>query len=464
LVTEYSVGITSFARPHGIAAGPDGNIWFTELDGQIGRITPEGVVTEFSSGAVFGGITSITTGPDGNLWFTNMASTVGRITPAGVVTEFTEGITPGARPYDIVAGPDGNMWFTEGTVGVARITLAGVVTEFGTGTAAYADLQSITVGPDGNLWFINTEGLIGRVKTDGSITYVAPTGTNPSGIASGPDGNLWFTAAFPNRIGQMTPSGVVTNFAQGLTPNGLITTINVGSDGNLWFAEYGAHQIGRITPSGVITEFKNGITAGADPVEVVAGPDGSMWFTEGETPQIGRIVPPPQVLVSVVSRKVHGAAGTFDLPLSTVTTIPTVEPRLGPSHTLVFTFDRPISTADVVTMEGLATSGTPAISGNDVVVDIAAVSNQQYVTVSLTNVASADGGTGGTGSVRIGFLAGDVNQSRVVSVADLGLVNAQLTQTVTAANYLKDVNATGTLTIADKGITNTNLTKALPAP
>ena len=66
--------------------------------------------------------------------------------------------------------------------------------------------------------------------------------------------------------------------------------------------------------------------------------------------------------------------------------------------------------------------------------------------------------------MRVGFLFGDVNQSRVVSLADLGLVNAQLAQPVTAANYLKDVNASGTLTLADKGITNANLTKALPAP
>ena len=37
--------------PNGIAAGPDGNIWFTEYDGnKIGRITPAGAITEFSAG------------------------------------------------------------------------------------------------------------------------------------------------------------------------------------------------------------------------------------------------------------------------------------------------------------------------------------------------------------------------------------------------------------------------------
>ena len=66
--------------------------------------------------------------------------------------------------------------------------------------------------------------------------------------------------------------------------------------------------------------------------------------------------------------------------------------------------------------------------------------------------------------MRVGFLVGDVNQNRVVTVADLGLVNSLLTQPVTAANYLYDINTSGTLTVADKGITNTNLSFGLPAP
>jgi len=52
----------------------------------------------------------------------------------------------------------------------------------------------------------------------------------------------------------------------------------------------------------------------------------------------------------------------------------------------------------------------------------------------------------------------------VVTLSDLGQVNAQVAQFVTSANYLKDVNASGTLSLADKGITNTQVTKALPAP
>src|SRR5476649_579595 len=87
VITEFSAGITAGAFPLGITAGPDGNLWFTEQNGnRIGRITPAGVVTEFSAGitpsALPGGIAA---GPDGSLWFTETSgSRIARITPLGV--------------------------------------------------------------------------------------------------------------------------------------------------------------------------------------------------------------------------------------------------------------------------------------------------------------------------------------------------------------------------------------------
>ena len=149
------------------------------------------------------------------------------------------------------------------------------------------------------------------------------------------------------------------------------------------------------------------------------------------------------VLQSVVSRKVHGAAGTFDLALSLLATNPTTEPRKGPTHTIVFTFDKAITSAGATISESATVAGAPTISGNDVIVALTGAPDQQYVTVELGNVASSDGGAGGCGIARIGFLMGDVNQSRVVSVADLGLVNSQLAQVVTRANFREDINVSG---------------------
>src|SRR5262252_6287005 len=48
--------------------------------------------------------------------------------------------------------------------------------------------------------------------------------------------------------------------------------ITRGPDGNLWFTETSTDRIGRITPAGVVTEFSAGITPGSGPNEITAGP------------------------------------------------------------------------------------------------------------------------------------------------------------------------------------------------
>jgi streptogramin lyase len=53
-----------------------------------------------------------------------------------------------------------------------------------------------------------TAGL-GPVVTE----FPVPTaGSGPEAITTGPDGNLWFTEAAGNRIGRITPAGVITEF------------------------------------------------------------------------------------------------------------------------------------------------------------------------------------------------------------------------------------------------------------
>ena len=99
----------------GIAAGPDGNLWFTEstATGSAGSRRP-GSITEFSPASPPGASRGIAAGPDGNLWFTEVAGDrIGRITPAGVDHRVHRRHHPDSRPDGITAGPDGNLWFTE---------------------------------------------------------------------------------------------------------------------------------------------------------------------------------------------------------------------------------------------------------------------------------------------------------------------------------------------------------------
>ncbi|HYK84752.1 MAG TPA: Virginiamycin B lyase, partial [Ktedonobacteraceae bacterium] len=55
-----------------------------------------------------------------------------------------------------------------------------------------------------------------------------------------------------------------------------------------WFIEQSEDKIGRITPSGVITEFPLP-TSGSSPAEITSGPGHNLWFTESGTSKIGQI-------------------------------------------------------------------------------------------------------------------------------------------------------------------------------
>ena len=126
---------TPDSGPRALAAGPDGNIWFSEFNAsKIGRITPQGVITEFPLPRPNSGPGDITAGADGNMWFVELAGTmdgrkpdgnrVGRITMSGVVTEFPIPSQTGS-PINIAVGPDRNVWFTKGGI-VGRVTPDGV--------------------------------------------------------------------------------------------------------------------------------------------------------------------------------------------------------------------------------------------------------------------------------------------------------------------------------------------------
>ena len=80
-VTEFDI-TTANMHPLSIACAPDGALWFTEANGtrgpaitqiRVGRITTAGVVTEYNpSGDPNLGPADITAGPDGNIWVTEL--------------------------------------------------------------------------------------------------------------------------------------------------------------------------------------------------------------------------------------------------------------------------------------------------------------------------------------------------------------------------------------------------------
>lgn len=294
-IYEYS-GLTAAAKPEGIVAGPDGNLWATETNvDQILKMSTAGVVlAEYSSGITSGAYPHrIAKGPDGNIWFTEYhRACVARITPAGLVTEFTAGISGGAANVDIVTGPDGAMWFAESATNkIGHITMQGNVNEFNGGTN---NPYGMALGPDGNIWFNEqNDTLVGRITQAGTInefSYSAGGSTNqPGGGFTGPDGNYWFVENDGAHIGKVTPGGATMTYSAGISANPNIRWLTLGPDGNLWFTEQNNAKIASITTGGVVTEYNNGL-AGSGPVGIATGPDGNIWFAEGSGNRIGKFV------------------------------------------------------------------------------------------------------------------------------------------------------------------------------
>ena len=158
-------------------------------------------------------------------------------------------------------------------------------------------------------------------------------------------------------------------------------------------------------------------------------------------------------VVGVQSRKVHGGAGTFDVPINfaaVLTGSVTVEPRaIGGGHTLVFQFTGPITSAGTVSVTDASSAtvgaAVTAFSGNEITVTMTGIPNNKRVTVALANI----NGTGAGASASLGFLIGDVNNSRSVTSLDILQVKGRSGQSTDITNFIYDLNASGGVSSTD---------------
>jgi hypothetical protein len=97
---------------------------------------------------------------------------------------------------------------------------------------------------------------------------------------------------------------------------------------------------------------------------------------------------------------------------------------------------------------------------NTVTVNLAGVTNQQWITITLFGVN--DGTYTNDVAVRAGVLLGDVNASSNVDSADVTLVQRQNNKSVTSSNVRMDVNASGNIDSADVTLTQRQNQNRLP--
>ncbi|WP_426580715.1 gliding motility-associated C-terminal domain-containing protein [Mucilaginibacter sp. R-33] len=249
-------------NPRGIVKDKSGNLFVANYSNHnILKIMPSGSITVFAginqSGTADGpGNVANIINPNGiaidrddNLYVSDGNNAIRKISPSGYVYTLAgqpaagtlDGIGPAAqfnRPAGLTVDKNGNVYVADqGGFVIRKITPNGRVTTiagsgvFGTndGNGTAASFQSpvgITIDASGNLYVTDSgTGTIRRILPNGDVKTIA--GGGPVGAESGVGADVHFSS----------PSGIA-----------------IGPDGNLYVAEYGKNSIKRVIATGYIID------------------------------------------------------------------------------------------------------------------------------------------------------------------------------------------------------------------
>ncbi|HKQ75860.1 MAG TPA: hypothetical protein VJ810_19350, partial [Blastocatellia bacterium] len=302
-------------KPYQIITGPDGAVWFSIRNrARIGRVTPEGVITEFPLPNPLSSAYEIVRGPDGNLWFTEEifreGYRIGRITPGGVVTEFPLP-NPNSFPLSLINGNNGALYYHSVNKFV-RFAINGTVTEYPitNSTRAGGIIAPLAADASGNVHCIQarqyetliTEYFHIKLTPDGVLTERS-LGRLPNysiwHLAQGPDGNIWysvgtfdvFSTGIPifNGFIPLSESSGAAPISSG--PNAPVIFISAPDRSFWFFSSTGLvnNVLGKVTLDGNVTQYE---TRGLPSfLGVTVGADGNIWLIEGERDAIVKLIP-----------------------------------------------------------------------------------------------------------------------------------------------------------------------------
>lgn len=310
-----------FNYPTDVVVHGNGNIYVTDTQNQtVRQVTATGVVTTLAGSPGLGGSTDgtgssarfflpqrITVDAAGDLWVSDSNQTLRKVTTAGMVTT----VAGGTSAYGWVDGPAASARFN-GLSGLALLpsgrlaiadefnhavrlmdmtqglsTFAGAPPQTGNtdgfgASARYSSPMSVAVDGNGNAYVADSGNTaIRKVTPSGQTTTLVGTAglSSPTGLALDAAGNLFITDSTNHTLLRMTPAGAMSTLA-GLAgsagsvdgtgsaarfnyPNMMVAD----ASGNLYLTETGNHTIRKVTPGGVVT--------------TIAGLAGTAGFADG---------------------------------------------------------------------------------------------------------------------------------------------------------------------------------------
>ena len=315
--------------------------------------------------------------------------------------------------------------------------------------------------------FGQSSSVTGLYKSfDGGVTWVSRTSVNSLDIerlaANGSNvlASTLFTAFYSRDYGELewAPSnpgncpggcGIATYTLRG-------SSIFAGNTDGMFLS----------TDSGVSwTSINEGFPGCPKPVVEASCADNNYLFAGTSGEGVWRKTLNPLLALSrVVSRKNHGAAGVFDIDMP-LTGPSGVEDRSGGAsgnYTIVISVTNPVTSGSANVTAGSGKVSAVSFSGNDMIVSLTGVANQQVLTLTASGVTDINGNVLDPVSIPIGFLRGDTNGNRAVNASDIAQAKAQSGAPVTINNFRQDVNASGAINATDVSLVKANAGTALP--
>jgi len=289
---------------------------------------------------------------------------------------------------------------------------------------------------------------------------------------------VWGGDSYPSyfntggRYNPGTDTWIATSTTNAPTGREYHTAVWTGSEMVVWGGFDGTNSLntgGRYDPgtdSWTATSTANAPTARFHHTAVWTGSEMIVWGggNNGSYSNTGGRYCAQSLLMaqSAFSRKTHGAAGTFDVPLPLTGNVG-VECRSGGAtndYQMIFNFANPVTVGSASVTSGTGSVTSFSVSGSQVTVNLTGVTNVQRITVTIFNVN--DGTHMGNVPVSMGVLVGDVNGNAVVNASDVSLTKSQVGNPVTSSNFREDVNANGLINSVDVALVKSKSGTALP--
>jgi|GEM_PF-952602 len=501
----FNAGPADVTQP--VSVGPDGTIYFANIS-LVYAINPDGTLkwNYYSQARVFAGPT---VGPDGNIYAANddVGQPNGRgafvLSPSGTLLSNLRGFATrfGYSGIEAVFGLQNHWYFTNNAAGAA---------------APAGSLWAFALPNTGVLWHQGAEGQP-RVQPSGNIVVGDGNHVHPGLQAFDQSGALLWRS-LGEGTGNLVP-GVDAQSDSDVGSDGAayVGTLTFGTGRHLtslnpngtlrWqFRDDGIASAPGVSPINTIVLYSAYDIGAPSHVNVLTTAGQLRWredlpaenggfvramsrprfSTDGATVYLGMDVndgaadpysylyafltgdsAAPLTPTSVVSRKTHGSAGTFDvnLPLTGTSGIECRSGGASNAHTIVFTFPNTLTSVGSATVSsGTATISSRAIGADahQYIVNLAGVTNAQTITVNLTNVTDSAGANNPTVPVSMGVLNGDTNGDGIVNAGDALQTRNRSGQVTDATNFRSDVNTDGLVNSGDSVIVRARSGTALP--